>query len=257
MRRMPFFFSLFMTGVLVMGLSATPATAARSDRFVALGDSYSSGVGSRDYYADGTRCHRSPEAYSSLIAADYSLDLTLVACSGATTRDVLRHQLRRLTRGTGYVTITVGGNDIGFTSVLTECAKPAWLGSCSDAIEVATSTMTGELPDRLSKVLARIKRRAPRARVVVAGYPHLFNGEDCNAGTFFSPIEEARLNRATDQLDALIKRDVLKARMHFVSPVASFDGHAVCDRTEWVNGLSYPIFNSFHPIQTATRTTLR
>jgi hypothetical protein len=79
------------------------------------------------------------------------------------------------------------------------------------------------------------------------GYPWIFNGEDCNAATFFSPGEESAINAGTDELDALI---AAKARDHgfaFVDPRPAFDGHAVCDDAEWINGLSQPIEESYHP----------
>ena len=70
------------------------ATAAPGDSYVALGDSYSSGTGTRDYLADGTSCQRSARAYPSLIASARGLDLNFRACSGATTADVTSaHQL--------------------------------------------------------------------------------------------------------------------------------------------------------------------
>ena len=68
--------------------AASPAGAATAPRYVALGDSYSSGTGTRNYLADGTSCQRSTRAYPSLVAAGGGLDLNFRACSGATTADV-------------------------------------------------------------------------------------------------------------------------------------------------------------------------
>lgn len=73
--------------------AALPAQAAPGDRYVALGDSYSSGTGTGSYLDDGTSCHRSTRAYPSLVAASGGLDLDLRACSGATTADVTATQL--------------------------------------------------------------------------------------------------------------------------------------------------------------------
>ena len=39
----------------------------------------------------------------------------------------------------------------------------------------------------------------------------------------------------------------MSAGFAFVNPVSAFVGHAVCDRTEWINGLSSPISESYHP----------
>lgn len=231
---------------IALTLTATPA-AAVAPSYVALGDSFSSGVGTRNYYADGTSCYRSPQTYAALVATDYGLDLTLVACSGAKTADVVASQAGSLRTGTRYVSMTIGGNDVGFSSVLTECALPGWMSNCTGALNTGLTTLRTALPNRLDRVLSTVRTRSPNARVVVAGYPHLFNGEDCNAATFFSPTEEARLNAATDELNTVLRNRTAAAGMRFVSPVSRFDGHAVCDSTEWINGFSRPLVNSYHP----------
>jgi hypothetical protein len=61
-----------------------------------LGDSYSSGVGTRVYYNDGTSCQRSPEAYGPLISSARGYTLSFQACSGAKTTDVNSSQLGTL-----------------------------------------------------------------------------------------------------------------------------------------------------------------
>ncbi len=230
----------------VLGMTATPAHAASSS-YVALGDSYSSGVGTRNYYRDGTGCKRSPQTYGVIIAARHGLDLTLAACTGAVTSDVVTSQVSSLRRGTRYVSITIGGNDMGFRSVLTECGKPRWMSNCSSAINGGLDTLRTKLPGRLTTVLAAVRYRSPRATVVVAGYPHVFNGEDCNAATFFSTAEQVRFNRAIDELNALLRRKSKAAGMIFVNPVTRFGGHAVCDSPEWMNGFSNPVSDSYHP----------
>src|SRR3954453_24030259 len=97
--------------------AGAPGAAAAADRNVALGDSYSSGTGTRPY-TDST-CQRSVYAYPSLRAANRpKTSLVFAACSGATTSDVLNNQVSSLTSTTKFVTITVGGNDAGFSSVI-------------------------------------------------------------------------------------------------------------------------------------------
>ncbi|MBO0769122.1 MAG: lipase, partial [Solirubrobacterales bacterium] len=95
-------------------LLALPAAASAATGYVALGDSYSSGVGTRDYYSDSGSCDRSPKAYGPLVAAAKGYSLNFQACSGAKTTDVNSNQLGALNSSTGLVTITIGGNDAGF-----------------------------------------------------------------------------------------------------------------------------------------------
>jgi lysophospholipase L1-like esterase len=230
----------------LVSLVQAPAHAA-APSYVALGDSYASGTGTRSYISDGTSCQRSTSAYPKLIASARGYTLTFKACSGATTSSVTSTQLSALTTGTSYVSISVGGNDAGFTGVLTECAQPGWLSNCNAAIDKAQAVITNTLPGRLSTLFASIRSKAPNAKVVVVGYPRIFNGEDCNAGTWFSPAEETRLNATADLLNSKTSAQASAKGFAFANPTSRFVGHAVCDSTEWLNGLSNPISESYHP----------
>lgn len=234
---------------LVMPLLNGPARAA-APSYVALGDSYASGTGTRSYISDGTSCQRSVYAYPSLIAAARGYALNFRACSGAKIPDVTNNQINALSSSTAYVTISVGGNDAGFSSVLTECAKPGWMSNCNGAIDKAQAYINNTLPGKLSTLYASIRSRAPGAKVVVVGYPRIFNGEDCNAGTWFSPSEESRLNATADLLNSKTSAQAGAKGFSFANPTSRFIGHAVCDDVEWLNGLSYPVSESYHPNRT-------
>jgi lysophospholipase L1-like esterase len=232
--------------VAVAVVAPAPAQAAGS-AYVALGDSYSSGTGTRSYLADGTTCQRSVYAYPSLVASSRGYALDLRACAGATVLDVSAFQLGALGPGTTHVTLSVGGNDAGFAAVLTECAKPSWASSCGAAIDRAEAFIRGTLPGRLTSLYAAVRARAPKAKVVVAGYPRVFSGVDCNALTWFSGTEMARLNATADLLNATTAGLAARAGFTFSDPTAVFTGHAVCSSSEWINGLSSPVPESYHP----------
>ena len=152
-----------------------------------------------------------------------------------------------MSAGTDFVTVTVGGNDVNFAPVLTECAKPSWWGNCTKVINDALVILRTQLPARLAGLYAAIRAQAPYARVVVTGYPLLFNGSDCNLLTFFSPARRPRLNAATNELDGLMQARASAAGFMFADPRPAFVGHAWCDGQEWINGLSNPILESYHP----------
>jgi len=233
---------------LAVPVLAVPAAGqAAAPAYVALGDSYASGTGTRSYISDGTSCQRSTSAYPSLIAAARGFALNFRACSGAKVADVTNTQLGALSASTSYVTISVGGNDAGFADVLTECATPWWAGDCDAAINRAQAFINTTLPGRLATLYASIRARAPHARVVVAGYPRIFMGEDCNAGTWFSPSEQTRLNQTADLLNSRTSAQASTRGFSFANPTSRFVGHAVCDDVEWLNGLSSPVSESYHP----------
>lgn len=228
-------------------LTLGPPAVAAGTTYVALGDSYSSGTGTRSYISDGTSCQRSVYAYPSLDAAALGLTLSFRACSGATVADVTNTQLSALSSATAYVTISVGGNDAGFASVLTTCAQPSWLSNCNGAVDSAQTIINTKIPGRLATLYSSIRAKAPNARVIVVGYPRIFNGEDCNALTWFSPTEESRLNATADLLNAKTATATSNAGFTFVNPTSRFVGHAVCDDVDWLNGLSNPVTESYHP----------
>jgi hypothetical protein len=226
---------------------------AWATKYVALGDSYSSGTGTRTYY--DSSCQRSVYAYPYLEHNAHP-DWTFVhaACSGAKTGDIINTQSSSLTSDTNWVSYTIGGNDAGFSSVITTCAEPSWASDCNGAIDGAQSYINNTLPGRLDLVNNTIKSRSPSAKVVVLDYPHLFNGEDCNAATFFSPSEETRLNQTADMLRTQLSNAATRAGANYIfrDVIPPFIGHAVCDggggsSTEWINGLSNPVGESYHP----------
>lgn len=232
--------------VATLVLSALPAHAA-APSYVALGDSYSSGTGTRSYIADGTSCLRSVYAYPSLISSARGYALNFRACSGAEIADVRSTQLSALSSSTSYVTISIGGNDAGFADVLTSCALPSWASNCYGAIDGARAYIRNTLPAALTSLYTDIRARAPRAKVTVVGYPRIFNGEDCNLLTFFSGTEMSRLNATADLLNSTTASRASAAGFSFANPTSRFVGHAVCDDAEWINGLSNPVVESFHP----------
>ncbi|MET0132921.1 MAG: SGNH/GDSL hydrolase family protein [Kibdelosporangium sp.] len=238
---------LFLTLTLsVLGLQAAHAAGGA---YTALGDSYSSGVGSRTYYSDSGSCYRSPHAFPVLTAQRTATQLTFAACSGARVADVLNNQLGSLNSSTSYVTVSVGGNDAGFANVITACARP-WPYTCWNEIDNANAIITGTLPGRLDGLYTAIRTRAPGAAVIVVGYPRLFNGKECNLLARISPGEQTELNKTADLLASTISARAAAHGFAFVDPRQAFTGHTVCGSPEWVNGLSNPPIESYHPNQT-------
>jgi lysophospholipase L1-like esterase len=247
-RRVPTLAAAFAIGILITLGLANPAYAA-PPAYTALGDSYSSGVGTRQYYDDGTSCQRSPYAYPVLDAARIGAALTFAACSGARVPDVLNTQLGSLSPGTAYITVSIGGNDAGFASVITRCALP-WPYTCWTQISNANAYIRNTLPASLDNLYNRIRAQAPNARVVVVGYPRLFNESDCQSLARISPGEQAALNDTADLLADITAGRAAAHNFGFADPRSAFTGHAVCDSVEWVNGLSNPTSESYHPNRT-------
>jgi lysophospholipase L1-like esterase len=246
-------FTRFAAAICVAAFCLVFVSQALATKYVALGDSYSSGTGTRTFYEP--TCQRSVYAYPYLLhEAHPTWTFVNATCSGATTSTLLSSQVTSVTSDTNWVTYTIGGNDAGFSHVITECALPSWASDCNGAINEAQSIIKTQLPGRLDSVNNTIKTRAASAKVIVLDYPRVFNGEDCNALTFFSPSEETRLNETADLLKTTLSAAATRAGANFLfrDVIPPFIGHAVCaggggSSTEWINGLSNPTGESYHP----------
>lgn len=213
-------------------------------QYVALGDSYSSGTGTGDYFDQ--ECRRSVKAYPQLLANGLAAELDFAACSGATTVDLLAEQLGSLDAETDLVTVTIGGNDIEWAKAIQACITP--LANCIDDIEASEVLAQTELPGLLDAAYAAIADRAPNADVYVLGYPRLFNGESaCGALKQPNVAEQARMNEAADRLAGVLQNKAEEHEFTYVDVLESFAGHTICDDVAYLNGLAYPAAESYHP----------
>lgn len=222
---------------------AAPATAAPRSPVVydALGDSYGSGFGVPPYSAT---CGRSSAAYAVQIDGRMRIDLDdFAACAGATTSSMLATQLGALDADTDLVTISVGGNDIGWGSVVGACVVGGD-AQCAGALAVTTGVITNVLPGILDATYAQIEAAAPGAHVVVTGYPRLFSPE---YGAYYnaSPAEQQAMNDGADLLNSVIARAAGEYGFQFVDVTSRFVGHGVNAPEPWVLGLTDP--GLFHP----------
>lgn len=229
----------------VQSAQASTATTTAATNYVALGDSYSSGVGAGSYYSDSGDCKRSPNAYPVKWAAAKGASLSFTACSGAVTGDVLANQLGPLNTSTNLVSISIGGNDIGFADVMTTCVLNSE-STCLSRINEARAAATNVLPGKLDQTYATIKNRAPYAKVVVMGYPRLYklNG-DCIFG--LTETERTALNSASDYLNTVISGRASAAGFSFGDVRGNFTGHEICSGDSWIHSVTWPIGDSYHP----------
>lgn len=230
---------------------------------------------------DGNYCHRSVNAFGPRVALELSLPLAFVACSGAKITDywnpngqytpepAQQDVLTRYGSRASLVTLSMGGNNIGFGDVVSQCLGLKVLdkhgpGSCVPDIKAAEAKLglldDGDRQQRLPDLYADVRRLAPNARILVVGYPRLFPADPplhCSVGSLLPLIrpEMVEMNRLVDSLDAIIRRDARAAGLDYVDVSAAFSGHGACvnsDRDRWVNRLHNPTEQrsrdeTFHP----------
>ncbi len=222
--------------------AATPASAAGAN-YVALGDSYSAGVGAGNN--DGTSCDRSPNAYGPLwAAANSTASFSFVACSGAKTGDVRANQLSALSASTTLASITIGGNDAGFADVMQTCVLSGD-DTCLSAVDTAKSYAQNTLPGNLSSLFSDMKAAAPNAKFVALDYPHLYTITSVCVG--LSNTKREALNGASDAIDSVIQSAASGAGFTFADVRSQFSGHELCSGDDWLNAVTIPIGNSYHP----------
>ncbi|MEU4402474.1 SGNH/GDSL hydrolase family protein [Micromonospora orduensis] len=236
--------ALVATLTAALGAVLVPGTAqAAAVTYVALGDSYSSGVGAGPYDTSG--CLRSQKSYAPLWAAAHGVtNFTFRACGGAVTADVLNDQVSALSASTTLVTITIGGNDAGFVNVITSCRFGS-TSSCTNAVNTAKSFATSTLPARLDATYAAIRSRAPNARLIVLGYPRLFETTSCGL-LAMSTYKRTILNEAADVLASVTSARARAAGATFADTRSTFAGHGVCAGDPWINDIS-GIIEAYHP----------
>jgi len=241
---------------------ATPAAAAPEatvNRYVALGDSYAAGPFIPLPTGSPPGCLRSSRNYPSLVAQTLTgAEFADVSCSGATTRDMFtaQHtdlgtnppQLDALDDHVALVTLTIGGNDIGFVEIIKECAhrspKRPFGAACKDFY---TSGGTDRIAARIdataskiARVLDEIVARAPDATVLLVGYPVILpdEGPGCFPVVPFSAGDVAYLRESEKRLNAMLEGEAEQADAVYVDTYTPSIGHDVCKppRTKWVEG---------------------
>jgi lysophospholipase L1-like esterase len=231
---------------LILGF-AVPVYAAPAVHYVALGDSYSSGVGAGSYISSSGSCKRSTNAYPALWAAANSpASYTSVACSGATTSSLNSSQLGPLSATTTLVSVSIGGNDAGFASIMTTCALQGE-SACLAAVQTAITFINNTLTGRLDSSYNAIKSRAPNARVVVLGYPVFYQ-----LGTFCVGLSEnsrAKINEAINLADNVTRTVAGRHGFTFADVRPIFVGHQLCSGgTKWLHAVNFlDIGVSYHP----------
>ncbi|MGW0925834.1 SGNH/GDSL hydrolase family protein [Streptomyces sp. NPDC002755] len=233
-----------------MAESADDGARSRVD-FVSLGDSYASAP-LVPTQVDSI-CLRSDNNYPSLVARATGARLTDVSCSGAVAADLITSngtvpaQFDALNSGTDLVTVTIGGNDIGFSSVLGTCAQLTatnptgapceahFAGGTGDQITQAIS----ETAPKVRNVLRGIRHRSPHARIVVVGYPDLFpdTGVGCTSAEVPLAMGDFPFLRDKEkELNAMLARQARYAGAEYVNTYAATVGHDLCQPTgqRWI-----------------------
>lgn len=253
-----------LTGTAVT--AATPAAAETSySRYVALGDSYASAAGVPEQ--TDTACARSSRNYPSLVSAALAPATRAdVTCGGATTAHMTTTQsgsagpqFNALNADTDLVTLTIGGNDIGFSDIILRCVTLG-LFSPNGAPCKASYTRNGtdQLAAKIDATAAKIattldgiRQRAPRARILVTGYPAILpdDGTNCFSTVSIAKGDAPWLRDTEKRLNAVIAAQAAGRGARYVDTYTPSIGHDACKpaATRWLEPLFATGAAAFHP----------
>ena len=259
-----------LTAGLVLGYPTAASAAAPTGRYVALGDSYTSGPLIPTQV--DANCVRSNRNYPSLVtAAVGSSSFTDVSCGGATTGDILNPgsgqlgipvpaQVSAVTATTALVTVGIGGNDIGFSSIISDCAQ-ASLGNpfgspCKNrytagGVDQLQARIAATAP-KVAAVLAAVHAAAPSAVVAVVGYPAILpdTGFGCWPTVPIAFGDVPYLRGIEKSLNAMLSATAAANGASYVDVYTPSIGHDACKSSSvrWVEGL-FPANAAapFHP----------
>jgi len=148
-----------------------------------------------------------------------------------------RPQLDSLAPGDSLVMLTLGGDDLGFLKVLSTCMRLSWsdpFGSpCKQhytrgGTDQLAALVTAEAP-KMAEALSQIRARAPRARVLLVGYPDLFPVHGgCWPAVPITDGDISYLRGLELKLNAMLAADAAAAGVTFVDTYDPTVGHDFC-----------------------------
>ena len=240
---------------------ATPAPTL----YYALGDSYASGIAAGNYINSNLGsadwiCSRFDHAYGKLLEGMLqSQAFTFLACSGNTCEDVQKSQ--KPSNKADLVTLTVGGNNVGFSAVVESCVYQfggVTAASCDSAVAKTQAAIAGDLWNSLWNTINSIVTTVgsnPNFKLFVTNYPKFWNQDtdQCDTVSFsywpgysgsdkMTKAKRTQMNNLSNQMNAVILSVVQNwnrdSRIHYVDIDSAFEGHRFCEneyQEPWYN----------------------
>lgn len=228
-------------GIALPAQAAPPEAAVA--KYVALGDSIAAGQGAGTPF---DACLRTGAGYADGLDAIPRINLLRNAgCSGASIDDVATDQLGQVNRGTTLVTITAGAGDLDIGGVYAACFPDPTVPACVAAVVAAQETLqSGVIAQRLGELILAVHERAPRADILVTGYPLPFGG----ATEGFLGV----IDGAVAQLDAQIAGAVAAAALAgapagYVDVTTAFAAHSAISDDPWLGSNPADPVTFLHP----------
>jgi lysophospholipase L1-like esterase len=248
---------------LVIALVASFAAASpvadaqlRAHGYVALGDSYTAGPLIPNQSLSPLGCLRSSNDYPAVAARRLGIpaaDVRDISCSGADTADMTQPQgvtpgpnpaqFSALRADTAIVTVGIGGNDIGFSGIIEDCAtlnpfgRPCRNDYVHDGQDELRNRIQATAP-KVGAVVRGIRARSPYARILVVGYPAILpeNNFGCWPVMPLTFTDVGYLRGIEKALNTMLANQAAINGARFVNTYTPSLGHDACSSptTRWV-----------------------
>ena len=241
------------------GKKELPPPPEESNYYVGLGDSFTAVAG---YGPFQDACQRSEADYPALVAK--KLDVSSfadVSCGGAQTvnltqsqviagKGVNQAQLDAVSPATRLVTIGMGLNDAPTTTngtrisylLLFTCLpdqdgkRPKTCPTYLQQPDSGFDSVIASLADDVQNGLQQIRQQAPRARIVLVGYPRVAPDKGTCKQLPFPPVALDRIRTVVRAADEALAEVAKKEGADYVDMWAASRGHDACSEDPWVNG---------------------
>jgi lysophospholipase L1-like esterase len=263
-----------VTSLITLGAGAATAATPAYSRYVALGDSYTSGPFIPFLRLDPIGCVRSTNNYPALLAATLGVSsYTDVSCGGADTTNMTNPQsvplfgtnppqFNALRADTDLVTVGIGGNDDGvFGNVVGTCpglrasdptgapCKAHFTVNGQDTLLASIAATQG----KVAEVVQGIHQRSPHAKVLVIGYPRIAPPTGtCPDVLPFADGDYPYLDSIERALNAALANAATAGGATYVDTYGPSLGHDACaGKNAWIQGQSFNLFAAYpyHPLK--------
>jgi lysophospholipase L1-like esterase len=234
----------------------------------ALGSSYAAGPGIAPVL--DWKAMRSGRNYAHVAAARLGARLTDLTVSGAVTANILDTPQRVLLRsfapqldgvpaGADLVTVTAGGNDLGYIKAAAGACSAAVVGAVTrgrirvepDDIPAPAPAAVEAAAHGLTRIVEALARRCPGARVILVDYPPLFG--DPTLPQIDAPLTAVQVTALRALYDGVVAAFVQAAEISgatLVQASALGRGHELGSADPWVSGFHLAgrgSLSSLHP----------
>jgi lysophospholipase L1-like esterase len=239
--------------------------------YVALGDSYTAAPGVPQTEQE-SGCLRSNGNYANQVANRLKSTFVDVSCTGASTlalvgaQQVSGHvqppQFSALSSDTSLVTLGIGGNDLKlFNTMVGVCGQFALSDAkgspCHDYMKDAGHhgkdllvQKIATIGDRITSALKGIHNRAPKAKVILVGYPQVMPAEGTCRILPIAKGDYPYVRQLLVKLDDAMRRAAHRGKATFIDLAGPSKGHDICAGPDaWVNGINTDLMRAiaFHP----------